>query len=282
MGETKSKKKSVIWIVLLVIIAIAAICSCIWYFQFKKPYDKAVVDFNNAVKIVEDKNSELDEVVNSAQKIVDSGEQPYDENTSAEVTTAIADAQSIKREIPEIPEKTADIQAKTAELLESIDYSATIKNIEDKRTSLENSIKQMKQISNPPESFVIERLQGIDGISGTQAVTEDHDPNGNLNKQGGYTATIYFSSPLVNQDEIYGDDIVDKGTECGGGIEVYATAGDAETRNTYLSSFDGATMFNSGSHTVLGTIVIRTSAKLTATQQNELTQRISDRLVELQ
>ncbi|RGC24774.1 hypothetical protein DWX41_21200, partial [Hungatella hathewayi] len=56
----------------------------------------------------------------------------------------------------------------------------------------------------------------------------------------------------------------------------------AEKRNTYLSAFDGAGMLNPGSHTVLGTIVIRTSDKLTATQQNEFTQKISDKLLELQ
>lgn len=41
----------------------------------------------------------------------------------------------------------------------------------------------MKQITNPNEDFVIQRLKGIPNISGYQAVTEDHDPNGNLNKQ---------------------------------------------------------------------------------------------------
>jgi hypothetical protein len=41
-------------------------------------------------------------------------------------------------------------------------------------------------------------------------------------------------------------------------------------------------MLNPGSHTVLGTIVIRTSSLLTATQQNELTQVISGKLLEIQ
>ena len=77
----------------------------------------------------------------------------------------------------------------------------------------------MKQITNPNEDFVIQHLKGIPNISGYQAVTEDHDPNGNLNKQGGYTSTVYFSTPLIDQSSVYGNDIVDKGTESGGAIE---------------------------------------------------------------
>ena len=50
----------------------------------------------------------------------------------------------------------------------------------------------MRQITAPTESFVIQRIADVEGISGVQAVTEDHDPNGNLNKAGGYTACIYF------------------------------------------------------------------------------------------
>ena len=41
-------------------------------------------------------------------------------------------------------------------------------------------------------------------------------------------------------------------------------------------------MLDSGSHNILGSIVIRTSRTLTATQQNELTQEISEKLLELQ
>ena len=141
---------------------------------------------------------------------------------------------------------------------------------------------QMRQITAPTESFVIQRIADVESISGVQAVTEDHDPNGNLNKAGGYTACIYFSSSLINQDEVFGNDIVEKGTDCGGCIEVYPTIEEAEKRNTYLSAFDGAGMLDSGSHNILGSIVIRTSRTLTATQQSELTQKISEKLLELQ
>ena len=267
---------------LIAAIAIIVIGICVWYFQVKKPHDLAETKFNATVKEVEAKNTELTSAMNDAQKILDKKEAVYDNTTKEAFITALSDAKAAQRKIPDLPKKTADINAETKKLSEPLDYSSVINAISEKQTAYQNSVLQMKQITNPNEDFVIQRLKGIPNISGYQAVTEDHDPNGNLNKQGGYTSTVYFSTPLIDQSSVYRNDIVDKGTECGGAIEVYASEEDAEKRDSYLASFDGAGMLNSGSHKVLGTIVIRTSTKLTATQQNEFTNNITNKLLELQ
>lgn len=274
------KKKTLLG--LIAAIAIIVIGICVWYFQMKNPHDLAETKFNAAVKEVEAKNTELTSAMNDAQKILDKKEAVYDNTTKEAFITALSDAKAAQRKIPDLPKKTADINAETKKLSEPLDYSSVINAISEKQTAYQNSVLQMKQITNPNEDFVIQRLKGIPNISGYQAVTEDHDPNGNLNKQGGYTSTVYFSTPLIDQSSVYGNDIVDKGTECGGAIEVYASEEDAEKRDSYLASFDGAGMLNSGSHKVLGTIVIRTSTKLTATQQNEFTNNITNKLLELQ
>lgn len=274
------KKKTLLG--LIAAIAIIVIGICVWYFQVKKPHDLAETKFNAAVKEVEAKNTELTSAMNDAQKILDKKEAVYDNTTKEAFITALSDAKAAQRKIPDLPKKTSDINAETKKLSEPLDYSSVINAISEKQTAYQNSVLQMKQITNPNEDFVIQRLKGIPNISGYQAVTEDHDPNGNLNKQGGYTSTVYFSTPLIDQSSVYGNDIVDKGTECGGAIEVYASEEDAEKRDSYLASFDGAGMLNSGSHKVLGTIVIRTSTKLTATQQNEFTNNITNKLLELQ
>ena len=274
------KKKTLLG--LIAAIAIIVIGICVWYFQVKKPHDLAETKFNAAVKEVEAKNTELTSAMNDAQKILDKKEAVYDNTTKEAFITALSDAKAAQRKIPDLPKKTADINAETKKLSEPLDYSSVINAISEKQTAYQNSVLQMKQITNPNEDFVIQRLKGIPNISGYQAVTEDHDPNGNLNKQGGYTSTVYFSTPLIDQSSVYGNDLVVKGTECGGAIEVYASEEDAEKRDSYLASFDGAGMLNSGSHKVLGTIVIRTSTKLTATQQNEFTNNITNKLLELQ
>ena len=76
---------------------------------------------------------------------------------------------------------------------------------------------------------------------------------------------------------VFGETIVDKGTSGGGQIEVYETVENAKKRDAYLSSFSG--FLNPGSHTVLGSMVIRTSSNLTASQQNELERIIVNQFV---
>ena len=120
----------------------------------------------------------------------------------------------------------------------------------------------------------------IDEIKYVKAVTEDNDPNGQLNKPGGYTATVYFESSNVDQNEVYGTDLIEKGTDAGGAIEVYATEEDAHKRNDYLATFDG-TVLASGSHRVVGTVVIRTSDELTASKQKALEAKIISALAAL-
>ena len=56
---------------------------------------------------------------------------------------------------------------------------------------------------------------------------------------------------------------------------------DAEKRRDYLATYDG-TIYANGTHTVIGTVLVRTSNKLTATQQKELEQKVIDALTRLE
>ncbi|MGE4572618.1 MAG: hypothetical protein AB7E09_07760 [Candidatus Izemoplasmatales bacterium] len=112
-------------------------------------------------------------------------------------------------------------------------------------------------------------------MSSIEIVTEDNDPNGNLGKEGSYTGALFFIYDLVEGNNE--TSAIEAGTDGGGSIEVYANAEDAKERNDYLSAFDG-TIFASGSHLVLGTLVIRTSNELTASQQDTLEAAIISQL----
>lgn len=244
--------------------------------------EKAITDFNAAVSTVEKNNSDIDTAISNLQSLVDSENPPLDNATIDNATTAITEARTKIVEIPEIPSKTEEIISATEVLLKNSDCSETLTKLQSANDALSTSIKQMQQVTNPTEAFIVERLSGLPNITGMEAVTEDNDPNGNLNKQGGYTATVYFASDLVDQSNVYGKTIVDKGTEAGGAIEVYPTVEDANKRNEYLAGFDGAGMLSSGSHSVVGTIVIRTSDKLTASQQKEMEKNIYNSLIEIE
>ena len=202
-----------------------------------------------------------------------------DETLIPTLETAISEAKSAKQPIMEMPATEDEIIAATQQL-DSLDYSSALSNLSEKKSALEKSVKQYALVDAPTEAYVIECLKKVENIVDISAVTEDNDPNGNLNKAGGYTAQVYFSSDLVNQSEVYGTSLIEKGTDAGGSIEVYANVEDATARNEYLASFDGS-IFASGSHTVVGTVLVRTSDELTASQQQTLEANIIAALTEI-
>jgi hypothetical protein len=277
--KEKSKKNKFI-LAGLIVLVIMMVAGGYWYTQFIAPHDKAVSKFHTAQQTVQLENVKLDDAILSAQEILDSKKTPYDSNVFTELQTTISSANESKRSVPTSPEKTNDIIEATDKLNEPLDYSKPIAELEIKQLEVENSIQQYAQILNPTGDFVVLRLNDVPSIEEIQSVTEDNDPNGQLNKQGGYTSAIYFSSENINQNDTYGESLIDKGTDAGGCIEVYNTVEDAEKRNAYLSAFDGSAL-GVGSHNIVGTVVVRTSDGLTATQQKDLASEIINKLVEL-
>lgn len=271
-------------------------------------YNEKIAPYNEAVVKIEEANSGLQETLDAAQEVINKGEEPYDQAAFESLKTALVEAGKAKVSTPQalkevetlsvpeeakkdalktLKEQTAsaseELKSKTVpEIPEVPDYSGVTTTVTDAQKVYENSIQSLKQITAPTDEFVKERLQRIETISAIESVTEDHDPNGLLNKQGGYIGCIYFTNTQVDRSDLYiedgKDNIIDVGTDGGGAIEVFATAKEANVRNDYLASFDGG-MFASGSHYVEGTCVIRTSNYLNGTQQKELTAKITEALI---
>ena len=240
---------------------------------------EAINAFDSARSSAEQKNSDLDTVISEAEALVAEGKPALDETLIPTLETAISEAKSAKQPIMEMPATEDEIIAATQQL-DSLDYSSALSNLSEKKSALEKSVKQYALVDAPTEAYVIECLKKVENIVDISAVTEDNDPNGNLNKAGGYTAQVYFSSDLVNQSEVYGASLIEKGTDASGSIEVYANVEDATARNEYLASFDGG-IFASGSHPVVGTALVRTSDELTASQQQTLEANIITALTEI-
>lgn len=128
-------------------------------------------------------------------------------------------------------------------------------------------------------------IKDLNGVTSTCVVTEDNDPNGNLNKQGSYVGAVYFRLSQVDDaiaKEEYStplsDDACEEATAGGGQIEIYRNEDDAKGRNKYLSTTDS--FIASGYHIVKDNLVIRVSNELTATQQKEIANKIIDLLEE--
>jgi len=264
-------------------------------------YNENISPFKDAVQEIIDANQALDDHINTIQSSIDKSGIPYNFETRIKLNEAMTAAQESKVSIPEklpvFKELTLDESAKNddlnllieqsekdidtmistdgQEIPEIPDYSDAIANVEEMQRKYEDSVQTLKQITAPADEFVINRLKRIDTIIEIDAVTEDNDPNGQLNKQGGYIGCIYFSDEQVDKSKLYIeiDSVIEIATEGGGAVEIFKTVAEAKNRETYLAAFDGG-FLSSGSHQILGTILIRTSRELTATQQNELTEKI--------
>lgn len=275
MKKIDTKKSAIISLIVLLCFGIG------YYVLAISPHQRAVKSFNEVTAKIQKENSSLEETIKASKELLNSKDKPLDENLTVELKNEVSTAEKKKQGIPKIKKKTSDINKQVKSLKKPINYSTEIKNLKDKNQKYSTSVKQLKQITNPSNTFVESRLKEIDTISDVQSATEDNDPNQGLNKQGSYTAAVYFSDNEVT-NPVAGADLVAKGTDAGGCVEVYKTAEDAKKRNDYLSAFDGLpTVINPGSHYVYGTVVIRVAASLTASQQNALTQKIYEKLIEI-
>lgn len=149
---------------------------------------------------------------------------------------------------------------------------------------MEQQVKELttvvKQITVPTSDWLKERLDKVDAITGMQAVTADNDPDGLLDKEGGFTDCVYFTVKEISVSSVPGKSIVEKGTDVGGAVEVYASLEEAKARCEYLAGFDGTVLY-SGSYAIVGTMVVRTSYHLTNDQQIDLTSDITAALLSL-
>ena len=155
-----------------------------------------------------------------------------------------------------------------------------VATLEEMIEALEANVKIVEQITVPDEAWLIERVQSVDGVQEVEAVTDDNDPNGMLNKKDGYVSCIYFSYDKVDDSSVPGDSIIGKGTDCGGAIESYGTLEEAENRVEYLKGFDDTILY-SGSYAIVGTMVIRTSYLLTDDEQYDLTDAITQAITKI-
>lgn len=274
-------------------------------------YNAEVAPYNEAVFLIVEENQKLQGTIDDVQEVLNKGETPYDPETVELLKVALSNAVEAKVEEPEtIPEYeiiTLNEEAKTSELKsiteqvsadivaidtfelpkvpEIVDYSSVLTALTDSLNNYEDSVQSLKQVTAPADDFVIARLQTIETIIEIDAVTEEHDPNGKLNKQGGYIGCIYFSDSQVNKSNLYieagKNNVIDIGTAGGGCVEIFNNVEDAETRDLYLGSFDG-TAFASGSHYIVGTCLVRTSDELNGTQQKELTDLIFEALLNVE
>lgn len=282
-SQEKGLKRNKGRLISIIVAVVAAAAICCYAFVIV-PHNQAVNEFNTAASKVREKNTELQRKIDAAKADLDAGKKPLDTSTKDALNVAVANARQSMRTIPDAPLMTNEIKADTAKLSKPLDYTKDIKSLDDAKSAYETSVQQLEQVTAPSQDFIVSRLGTISDISDIEPVNEENDVNQLLNKSGGYTAAVFFHYNNLNDPygTYAGKSSIDNGTAGGGCVEVFGNVDDAKKRNEYLASFDGMGAFSGGSHYLVGTVLIRTSYELTATQQNTLTSEIKDALIAVQ
>ena len=239
----------------------------------------AIDAYNAATHSLSAKNDALNAQISAAEDLMKSGDPALDPDLTPALEAAITNAHDSLVSLIDMPEDAHAILAAAADM-EAVDYTLVSGSLSSAQTALEQSIAQYALVNAPAEDYIVDCISQVPGVIAVAAATEDTDDNNLLGKAGSYYARIVFSYELVGNSSAQGASLVSKGTDCGGSIEVFNTVEDAEKRNAYLGAFDG-TIFDSGSHTVIGTVLVRTSSKLKASQQQELESAIIETLTTL-
>lgn len=239
----------------------------------------AIDTYNSAAQRLSEKNDALNTAISAAEDLMASGNPALDPELASALEAIIADAKSTIVAIIDLPEDADAILAAAADM-DAVDYTQVSESLTSAQTALEYSTAQYALVNAPDEGYVLDCILRVPGVIAAAAATEDTDTNNLIGKAGSYYARIVFSYELVGNSSVQGASLISGGTDCGGSIEIFNTVEDAERRNTYLGAFDG-TIFDSGSHTVIGTVLIRTSSKLKASQQQELEAAIIEILTSL-
>lgn len=171
----------------------------------------SITAFDEAKSLLDDKNAELDKAISEANDLVNGENTALDESLRSLLETKISETKAIKITAPTMAETVKEIDTQTTEM-NTTDYSDALKSLNEAYTAFNNSVKQYELVNNPAESYVIKCLEKVEHVIGISAVTEDNDPNGHLGKAGGYTATVYFTCDWVNQANVIGNTIIDKGS----------------------------------------------------------------------
>ena len=218
---------------------------------------QAVSRFDAAAQKVEEQNEAAENALAAAKEALQETGKALDNSLKPALETAVSALKGAMVLVP-VMDSDAALINKAAEKLEQTDYTALLTDLEGKTKAYTDSIKQYALVNQPTQDYVISCLQTVPGITDIEAVSEGHDPEGWLNRKGGYTAAVVFGHTNVNPDWIYGNTLADKGVGTGGVVEIFASKADAENRDAYLSSFDNSSL-RAGYHRVIGTLVIRTS-----------------------
>ncbi len=243
---------------LIILIASALLVSC-------RSIDKNRVESNDVAKTQECSTSrnealELTKDYNKQVKVFNEKLDAFKEISNESVIEMTKYGYLLSLEKLQLEsEVEADVNNKISSNIISIEsIKEDIAKIEEWVSTLDEGIEVARQLECPNASWIVNRLNSIDLVTET-AILEDNDKIAEMvGPERDCVAIIYFSTHNVDQSLIEGNNLIEKRTEAGGSIEIYASVEEAILRYQYLSELD-ETILKKESYTMVGTMIIRSS-----------------------
>ncbi len=272
-------------------------------------YERSLDEYNARVEEIVEANAAFDAALDAVQERIDSEPIPADPDTLTAVQDALAAAREARAETPapfqgkierlsrvddalseadaralaaKAESDAVELSAREAPALPDVpDYSEALAAVDAALEPYAASVEAIRPVVAPSDEYVSERLLTVSSVAAVNGVTEGHDPNGNLGKDGGYIGCIFWRDSRISvwsfrlnpgSDR---NDPVDVGTQGGGCVEIYQTQKEAQNREVYLSRFKNQI----GAYTVLGSLVIRVSDQLSKSKQNQLLEEVVQALL---
>ena len=204
----------------------------------------------------------------------ETGIEPSAEEAPAEEAAEEADGTEAAEEAAEPSEETSiepsAEEAPAEEVAEEADGAEAPEEAAEpaEETGIEPSVEEA-----PAE-------EAADEADSTEAPEEATEPAGETGEApeaaGEPVERVYFASALLSEAfaHLSDEELLAAGAECGGSVEIYATADEARQRDAGLAESGAA----SGSHAAVGTLVVRVSEALPSAQRQEFLAQVIDAL----
>lgn len=160
--EKEKKKKLGVAVLFAVVAAALIIGGVVWFV----PHQRAVDSFNNAASGLESRNAEVNAAIEELQNLQSGSDKPLDESLYETASNVIGQAQAVKESVPEMPFATEEITSKAEQINEMGHYDDQLKALNETKTVFADSIAQLKQVTAPSESFVVQRITGLSNVTG--------------------------------------------------------------------------------------------------------------------
>ena len=190
-------------------------------------YNGKIAPYNEAAAQTGAENDRLQGAIDAAQGFLDKDADAYEPRTKKDLQKAVDKASKVFVEVPvqidpfqpqtlvnsfrradmevqQIEAQAAEAAVEKAmktipEVPEVPDYTEQVEAVEKAQKAYTDSVQMLTNVTAPPDTFVKDRLAKIDTVVQAQAVTAEHDPNGLLGREDGYTGCVYFLDDRIDR-----------------------------------------------------------------------------------